>query len=164
MIRYNFIQKREINMKNNVNYLTTTLLLTGLLFVGCETGVNVNKSTSNNKEIKQEEPVLSGIVDKPTQQIVHTGSGQKLSIHKIFSNSAQPGYYLQVGFFEKYQPNSAFEKRLKDAGLKFTILNKNGNFHALVGAYKSYNEAHAEMSTIKSKLHKKSFVVHVLRP
>jgi len=151
-------------MKNNVNYLSTTLLLTGLLFLGCETGVDVNKSTTGNKEVKQQEPVLSGIVDKPTNQTVTSTSGQKLSIHKIFSNSAQPGYYLQVGFFKEYKPNSAFEKQLQNAGLKFTILNKNGNFHALVGAYKSYNEAHAEMSTVKSRLHKRSFVVHVLRP
>jgi len=164
MLRYNFIQNWEINMKKNVNYLSTTLLLTGLLFLGCETGVDVNKSTTNNAQVKQEEAVLSGIVDKPTNQTVTSTSGQKLSIHKIFSNSAQPGYYLQVGFFEKYKPNSTFEKQLQNAGLKFTILNKNGNFHALVGAYKSYNEAHAEMSTVQSRLHKRSFVVHVLRP
>jgi hypothetical protein len=151
-------------MKNNVIYFKSTLLLTGLLFLGCETGVEVNKSTTQNTQVKQEEAVLSGIVDKPTSQMVTTASGQKLSVHKIFSNSAQPGYYLQVGLFKHYKPNSPFEKQLKDAGLKFTILNKNGEFHALVGAYKSYNEAHAEMSTVKSRLNKKSFVVHVLRP
>ena len=151
-------------MKINVNYLRTTLLLTGLLFLGCETGVDVNKSTTNNPNVKQEEPVLSGIVDKPTNQIVNSASGQKLSIHKIFSNSAQPGYYLQVGFFEKYKPNSSFEKQLQNSELKFTILNKNGNFHVLIGAYKSYNEAHSEISTVKARLHKKSFVVHVLHP
>jgi len=151
-------------MKNNVNYLTSTLLLTGFLFLGCETGVDVNKSTTNNTQVKQEEAVLSGIVDKPTNQVINNTSGQKLSIHKIYSSSAQPGYYLQVGFFEKYKPNSTFEKHLQNSGLKYTILNKNGNFYALLGAYKSYNEAHAHISTVKAKLHKKSFVVHVLRP
>jgi len=151
-------------MKNNVNYLTATLLLTGLLFLGCETGVDVNKSSMKNTKEKQEEPVLSGIVDKPTNQIVHSKSGQKLSIEKIYSNSAQPGYYLQVGFFERYKPSSTFQKQLQHSGLKFTILNKNGNFHVLIGAYKSYNEAHAEMSTVKSRLHKRSFVVDVVRP
>ncbi len=151
-------------MKNNINYLRTTLILTGLLFLGCETGVDVNKSTTKNKEVKQEEAVLSGIVDKPTNQVLNNTSGQKLSIHKIFSNSAQPGYYLQVGFFEKYKPNSTFEKQLRNSGLKFTILNKNGDFYALIGAYKSYNEAHSEISTVKARLHKKSFVIHVLHP
>jgi len=151
-------------MKNNVTHLSTTLLLTGLLFLGCETGVEVNKSTTNNKELKQQELVLSGIVDKPTKQVVTNSSGQKLSIRKLYSTSAQPGYYLQVGFFQKYKPNSAFEKQLQNTGLKFTILNKNGDFHALIGAYKSYNEARAEIPTVKSRLNKKSFVVHVLRP
>lgn len=152
-------------MRNNIIYLRTTLLLTGFLFLGCETGVDVNKSTTNKKELKQqEEPVLSGIVDKPTNQIVTNSSGQKLSIEKLYSSSAQPGYYLQVGFFQKYKPNSTFEKQLQNSGLKFTILNKNGNYHALIGAYKSYNEARAEIPTVKSRLHKKSFVVHVLRP
>ena len=151
-------------MKNNVNYLRTTLLLTGLLFLGCETGVDVNKSTTNKADVKQEEPVLSGIVDKPTTQVVNSSSGQKHSIHKIYSSSAQPGYYLQVGFFEKYKPNSSFEKQLQNSDLKYTILNKNGDFYALIGAYKSYNEAHAKISTVKARLHKNSFVVHLLHP
>jgi len=151
-------------MKKNVNYVKTTLLLTGILFLGCETGVDVNKSTTTNRQEQQEEAVLSGIVDKPTTQTVTTTSGKKLSIHRIFSNSAQPGYYLQVGFFEQYKPNDSFEKSLQHTGLKYIILNKNGNYHALVGAYKSYNEAHAHMHSVNVKLHKKSFVVHILHP
>jgi len=151
-------------MRNNVNYLTATLIVTGLLFLGCETGVDVNKSSTKNTKEKQEEPVLSGIVDKPTNQIIHSKSGKQLSIEKIYSNAAQPGYYLQVGFFERYKPSSSFEKQLHHSGFKFTILNKNGNFHVLVGPYKSYNEAHAKMSTVNSRLHKRSFVVHVVHP
>ncbi|SFV70955.1 hypothetical protein MNB_SV-13-625 [hydrothermal vent metagenome] len=151
-------------MKKNINYLRTTLILTGLLFLGCETGVDVNKSTTNHKEVKQEEAVLSGIVDKPMNQVISNSSGQKLSIKKIYSSSAQPGYYLQVGFFERYKPNSAFEKKLHNSGLKFTILDKNEDFYVLVGAYKSYNEAHSKIHMVNSRLHKKSFVVHLLRP
>ena len=151
-------------MKNNVNYLRTTLLLTSLLFLGCETGVDVNKSTTNKTDVKQEEAVLSGIVDKPTNQLVNSPSGKKHSIHKIYSNSAQPGYYLQVGFFEKYKPNSSFEKQLKSSELHYTILNKNGDFYVLIGAYKSYNEAHQKISMVKTRLHKNSFVIHVLHP
>jgi hypothetical protein len=151
-------------MKNNINYLKPTLLLTGLLFLGCETGVDVNRPIVNSQSQNQEEAVLSGIIDKPHNQLVTNTSGQKLSIRKLYSTSAQPGYYLQVGFFEKYKPNTTFEQQLQKSNLDYTILNKNGNYYALVGAYKSYNKAHAEMSIIKSKLHKKSFVVHVVRP
>ena len=151
-------------MENNIKYLKQTLLLTGLLFLGCETGVDVNKPTTNTQSQNQEEAVLSGIIDKPHNQVVRSASGKELSIRKLYSNSAQPGYYLQVGFFEKYKPNTSFEQQLQNSNLEYTILNKNGNYYALVGAYKSYNQAHAEMSTIKTKLHKKSFVVHILRP
>jgi len=151
-------------MKNNMNHLKTTLLITGLLFLGCETGVDANRPATNMQSQNQEEAVLSGIIDKPHNQVVTSTSGQKLSIKKLYSNSAQPGYYLQVGFFERYKPNTTFEQQLQNSNLKYTILNKNGNYYALVGAYKSYNQAHAEMSTIKARLHKKSFVVHVLRP
>jgi len=151
-------------MNNTTTYFKTMFLLTGLLFIGCETGVDVNKSTTNDYNKKQEEPVLSGIIDKPHTQIVTTTSGAKQSIKKIYSNSAQPGYYLQIGFFEKYKPDTTFEKELQNTNLEYSILNKNGNYYALIGAYKSYNQAHSKISTINSKLHKKSFVVHVLRP
>ena len=151
-------------MRNNTNYLKSTLLVTGLLFLGCETGVDVNKPTSNKQSQNQEEPLLSGIIDKPHNQMVTTSSGQKLSIKKLYSNSAQPGYYLQVGFFERYKPNTTFERALQHSNLNYTILNKNGDYYALIGAYKSYNEAHSHMDTVRAKLHKKSFVVHVLRP
>jgi hypothetical protein len=151
-------------MKNNINYLKATLLLTGLLFLGCETGVDVNKPATNTESQNQEAPVLSGIIDKPHNQVITSQSGQKLSIKKLYSSSAQPGYYLQVGFFERYKPNTTFERQLQNSNLKYTILNKNGDYYALIGAYKSYNQAHSEISTVKARLHKNSFVVHVLRP
>ena len=151
-------------MKKNINYLKATLFLTGLLFLGCETGVDVNRKATSSQSQNQDEAVLSGIIDIPHNQVITSPSGQKLSITKIYSSSAQPGYYLQVGFFEQYKPNTSFEKQLQNSNLSYTILNKNGNYHALIGAYKSYNQAHNQMSTIKAKLHKKSFVVHVLRP
>ncbi len=150
-------------MKNKIGYLQTTLLITGLLFMGCETGVDVSKRTTKSNQL-EEESVLSGIVDKPTAQIITTKSGKKFSVHKIYSNSAQPGYYLQVAFFEEYKPNSRFENQLQHSGFKYTILNKNDNYYALIGAYKSYNEAHSHIGSVKAKLHKDSFVIHILRP
>ncbi len=151
-------------MKKNLNYLKSTLLLTGLLFLGCETGVDVNKGSTKDSGMGHDGAILSGIVDKPTNQVVTTKYGKKLSVHEIYSNSAQPGYYLQVAFFEVYKPNSRFEQQLKHSGLKYTILNKYNRYYALVGAYKSYNEAHSHIHSVNAKLHKKSFVVHVLRP
>jgi hypothetical protein len=146
-------------MKQNTNYLNSTLVIAGLLFIGCETGVKQNRTTAIVEEVAP-----SGIVDKPTHQIVTTLKGTKVALRKIFSKSAQPGYYLQVGFFKHYKANSLFTKQLDQSGLNYTVLQKNGHFYALIGAYKSYNEAKAETSNINTKLNKKAFVVQVLRP
>jgi septal ring-binding cell division protein DamX len=146
-------------MKTNINYLKTTLIVSTLFFIGCETGVTHKSSNTMAQETTQ-----SGIVDKPTHQTITTSKGTKVSFKKIFSNSAQPGFYLQVGFFEEYKPNATFINQLKSSGFKYTVLQKNGNFHALIGAYKSYNEAKSNTSTVKSRLDKQAFVVEVLRP
>ena len=146
-------------MKNNKPYTKALILLAGLLFLGCETGTQVNKTVTK----AQEEPVLSGIVDKPLNNVVTNASREKVSLGKIYSKSAQPGYYLQVGFFGKYKPNMAFMNKLKGLGVNYTVLNKNGDHYALVGAYKSYNQAKDQIHSVKS-VSKKSFVIQVLRP
>jgi len=154
-------------MKNRKTYTTAILMSTALLFLGCETGVKSNKS------LPVQETEASGIIDKHSKMSVPSGivdkttvmsAGHKVKRKRIFSNSGQPGYYLQVGFFEQYKPNQSFTHQIQRTGLKFTILNKNGNYHALVGPYKSYNQAHAQMHRVNSLLHKSSFVVEVLRP
>jgi len=146
-------------MKIDTNYLKATLIISTLFFIGCETGVQHKSSSRAVQETTQ-----SGIVDKPTHQTITTANGTKVAFKKIFSNSAQPGFYLQVGFFQEYKPNDSFMQQLKRTGLHYTILAKNGNFHALIGAYKSYNEAKSHASTVKSKLHKQPFVVEILHP
>jgi len=148
-------------MKQNTIYFKTTLLITGLLLIGCETGVKQNRGTTTTVTTDN---LQSGIVDKPTHQMITTQKGTKVALRKIFSSSAQPGYYLQVGYFQHYKADSTFTKQLEQSGLNYTILQKNGHFYALIGAYKSYNEAKAQTSTVNSKLHKKAFVVQVLRP
>ena len=148
-------------MKQNINYFKATIVLTSLLFLGCETGVKQNRGTTTTVT---QESVQSGIVDKPTHQMITTQKGTKVALRKIFSNSAQPGYYLQIGYFQHYKPNSAFTKELDKSELNYTILQKNGHFYALIGAYKSYHEAKLQTSTVNSKLNKKAFVVQVLRP
>jgi cell division protein FtsN len=154
-------------MKNRTTYITATLMATSLLFLGCETGVKSSQS------IPAQQTEASGIVDKHTKMSVPSGivdqtsivtSGHTVKRKRIFSNSAQPGYYLQVGFFEQYKPNKTFTSQIERTGLNYIILNKDGNHHALVGPYKSYNQAHAQMHRVKTLLHKSSFVVEVLRP
>ena len=146
-------------MKTDTHYLKATLIVSTLFFIGCETGVRHKSSSTAVQETTQ-----SGIVDKPTHKTITTSNGTKVAFKRIFSNSAQPGFYLQVGFFHEYKSDTTFTNQLKQSGLKYTILQKNGNFHALIGAYKSYNEARSNTSTVKSHLHKQPFVVEVLRP
>jgi len=138
-------------------------LITLFLLLGCETGVqNQNRGS---------EPILSGIVDRSdlgkTENYSSIQSSQKTSkqgSNKIFSKTAQPGYYLQVAFFAKNKPSKAFLSPIESSGLGYTVLEKHHGWYVLVGAYKSYNAAKSQVATVKSKLNKQSFVVQVLRP
>jgi len=145
-------------MKKNNNCLKVTLLFTVIaLLTGCETGVK-NKATKATV-------APSGIVDKGSNGYA---SSQKTSGNvkttKIFSNSATPGYYLQVGYFEQSKPNQSFMKRLDNSNFNYTVLDKNGDHYALVGAYYSYNQAKNKTSAVRSALNNRAFVVQVLRP
>ena len=145
-------------MKKNTYCFKITLLCTAIaLFSACETGV---KHTT-----EQESAAPSGIIDKGSSGYVGSQkSSENIKIKKIFSNSATPGYYLQVGYFGNHKPNSSFMKHLNNSGFNYIILDKNGNHYALVGAYGSYNQAKNKLSSVKSSLSYKAFVVQVLRP
>jgi len=149
-------------MKKKKHYFTTTALLATLvLTTACETGVR------NKKTEQLEAP--SGIVTKAnsnyTSSTTDSNSLVKMAtIKRIFSKSATPGYYIQVGFFRNYKPNATFMSRINHAGMPYTILLKNGNYHALVGPYTSYNQAKSKKSSIRSSLTKAPFVIEVLRP
>ena len=137
--------------------LTATLLL----LLGCETGVK-NQRTSGDDGIS------SGIVDRASVGTTHyvssTQKSHNSTVHKIFSTSAQPGFYLQMALFEKYRPTKAFLKPLDNSRFNYIVLNKYNKDYVLIGAYKSYNEAKKQIASVKSALGKQTFVVQVLRP
>lgn len=137
------------------------LLMTLVLLLGCETGVQ-------NKGSSADEPVLSGIVDRNDVQRTREPSviqkTHKKGSNKIFSKTAQPGYYLQFAFFAKNKPNKAFLTPIEDSGIGYIVLAKHNGWHVLIGPYKSYNGAKDQISTVKAKLKKQTFVVQVLRP
>ena len=145
-------------MKRNTYCLKTTMIIATIaLLVGCETGVK------NKTEKTTAAP--SGIVEKGTSG--YTGyqkSSGDIKTHRIFSNSATPGYYFQVGYFGQSKPNKTFMKRLVGSKLNYTVLDKNGDHYALIGAYYSYNQAKKHSSSIRSALTNKAFIVQVLRP
>jgi len=132
-------------MNKKRHYLNATIVITTLLFSGCETGVSYH----DTKE---------GSTGKTNS------SSTSVSFNKIFSHSAQPGFYLQVGFFKEYQKDSNFEKQLKSSTMPYTILQKNGNFYALIGPYTSYNQAKLKSISIKENFYPKAFIIQVLRP
>jgi len=144
--------KRE-NMKKIILFATLLLML-----VGCETGAK-NKA----QEIKE---VPSGIVDRDDEvaTATYSKSSNKASSNKIFSKSAQPGYYLQFAVFHKNEPNQQFLQPLDNAPFGYILLTHRNKHHVLIGPYKSYNEAKGNISAVQSNLHKKTFVVQVLRP
>ncbi len=149
--------KRE-NMKKYL-LMTTTLLL----LLACETGVkNKGKTT---------EPLLSGIVERTDTPSQYSSKGSnykqsysKASTSRIFSKSAQPGYYLQMAIFKKNRPSKAFLKPLDSSNFSYIVLNKSTKDYVLIGPYLSYNTAKSKVSSVKSSLGKQTFVVQVLRP
>ena len=147
-------------MKNNTNYLKMIIASTAITFLmGCETGVK-NRSTMTTNTT-----VPSGIVDKGTAGYV---GSQKSSVNtktsRIFSSSARPGYYIQVGYYGQEKPNKSFVNRLDNSNFNYIVLDKNGDYYALVGPYISYNQAKTKMPAVKSSLNYKAFVIEVLRP
>ena len=139
---------------------TLLLSLIALLFLACETGIKNQK--------KSDEKVYSGIVDRVNNSTKnYTTAYQKRhqsSSNKIFSTSAQPGFYLQMAVFEKYRPDRSFLKPLDKSRFNYIVLNKYNKDYVLIGAYKSHAEAKNEIASVKSSLGKKTFVVQVLRP
>ena len=135
---------------------TILLTITLILLLACETGVK-NKGTSN-------EAVLSGIVDRANNYSTASKTSQKTNSKKIFSKSAQPGYYLQMAVFEKNRPSKTFLKPLDKSSFNYIVLNKYNKDYVLIGAYNSYNAAKSKMASVKASLKKQTFVVQVLRP
>ena len=147
---------------------TALMTITLFFLLGCETGV------SNKARQTQSEPV-SGIVDhgatskyssqrEPISGIVDKRYSKTGSSKRIFSKSAQPGFYLQIAVFERYRPNKAFLAPIERSSFNYIVLNKYNKDYVLVGPYKSHNEAHSHIGSVKKYLHKSSFVVQVLRP
>jgi len=152
---------------HNTQILKFSILLLGFsLFTGCETGLENKK-----KDITAKEEIHSGIVANSEitgESIRYTKKGTKVStkegVKKIFSTAAVPGFYLQVGYFKNYKPNQTFMTQLNRIKLDYIVLERYKNYYALVGPYKSFNQAHARINSVKSFMKINSFVVQVLRP
>jgi len=127
-----------------------------LLLLACETGVK------NQKQIK--EPLQSGIVERTNSLDTYASKTSKQSFPKIFSNSAQPGFYLQMAVFTKYRPSKIFLKPLDRSSFNYIVLNKFHKDYVLIGAYKSHASAKSHIASVKRSLGKQTFVVQVLRP
>jgi len=140
----------------------TLTLLAVIFLVGCETGI---KNKTLDKSIEKE-TVQSGIVSKTNNYKPYTPKDSEIT--KIFSKTGTPGYYVQVGYFKTKMPNSEFLSRMKYAQLPYTILEKYKNglphYHALVGPYKSYNQANEIKITAKEFVTDSAFIVKVVRP
>jgi septal ring-binding cell division protein DamX len=151
-------------MKN----LDKALLLTAIIFfASCETGVK-NKTTANDMNNKASS---SGIIKEKTgvNSYSKSSGGEKSEIKRIFSNSAVPGYYLQVGHFEDKKPDLSFINKMKRSGLPYDIVEKyqdgRPHYYALVGPYRSYNEAKRVEDKGRAKsISYGTFIVKTVRP
>ena len=140
-------------------------IVTAVVFlIGCETGMS-NKGTTQSKDTDK---IESGIVTKGSTTYSKTSIPKSSEIRKLFSNSTTPGYYIQVGYFENREPNSEFINRMRYSQLPYKIMKKHSsgrvNYHALVGAYRSYNQAKGVLGTAKEFVSATAFIVKVERP
>ncbi len=150
-----------------MNLDKTLLLAMIVLFTGCETGLK-NKSTTNDMANKES---ASGIIKDKTGKNTYSKSsnGKSSEIRKIFSKSAIPGYYIQVGHFEDKKPDSSFINKMKHTGLPYDIVEKyqdgKANYYALIGPYRSYNEAKGVEDRGRAKsISYGTFIVEAVRP
>ena len=138
---------------------TIVLSITLILLLACETGVKNQKTTNP--------VVMSGIVertDTPRQSYSSSQKSYKQSSNKIFSKSAQPGFYLQMAVFKKNRPSKSFLQPLDRSNFNYIVLNKSTTDYVLIGPYMSYNSAKSKVASVKNSLGKQTFVVQVLRP
>jgi len=135
---------------------TILLSVTLLLLLACETGVK------NQKQIKEAAP--SGIVERTNSLDTYAHKTSKHRFPRIFSKSAQPGFYLQMAVFTKYRPNKAFLRPLDRSHFNYIVLNKFHKDYVLIGPYKSYASAKKHIPEVRRALGKQTFVVQVLRP
>jgi len=135
------------------------LLVTVLIFTGCETGVKNKKTTDK----KIEDSGKSGIVvdEKRSYKPYIPKSSE---IKKIFSNSGTPGYYIQVGYFNERKPTREFLNRMKFSQLPYTLLKKGQGEYALVGPYISYNKANEILGSARDFVTSSAFIVKLVRP
>jgi len=135
---------------------TLLLSVTLLLLLACETGVK------NQKQIRESVP--SGIVERSNSSHTYASKTSKYNFPKIFSRSAQPGFYLQMALFTKYRPSKTFLRPLERSHFNYIVLNKFHKDYVLIGPYKSYASAKSHIGSVKRSLGKQTFVVQVLRP
>jgi len=139
------------------------ILLLGslIMLMGCETGVSNKKHQANAFQ--------EGTASTSSSATAHKPAGTSAShIKKIFSKSGTPGYYIQVGYFKSEKPSSDFVNLMKQEQLPYKLLKKfeNGEprYHALIGPYRSYNEANRMKNGTAKHLTHNSFIVQLARP
>ncbi|MBD3793334.1 MAG: SPOR domain-containing protein [Campylobacterales bacterium] len=134
-------------------------ILTLVLWTGCETGLKNKTAQSDMKN--------AATTTTFTPTTTTTVTQKASSSNRIFSNSATPGYYIQVGYFTTKTPDSTFLNRVKATKLPYTILEKYDGktpyYHTLIGPYTSYNQADAAKPKTQS-ITPNGFVVNVVRP
>ncbi len=148
-----------MNMKKKT--IVKGILLLGSLsfFIGCETGVS-NKHTQTHFQ--------STSTQTASKTYSKASSPKASEIKKIFSKSGTPGYYIQVGYFKSEKPSSEFVNSMRAEQLPYTLIKKyeNGHsrYHALVGPYRSYNQANSMKNSTAKYIASNGFIVKLTRP
>jgi cell division protein FtsN len=142
------------------NIIKGTILLGSLsFFIGCETGVSNKHDKTPFRATESSSHTVS--YSKPI-------TAKTSKIEKIFSKSGTPGYYLQVGYFKSEKPSTTLKDKAHKANLPYTLIKKyeggEPRYYALVGPYRSYNQANAVKSRVRTHLTPSAFVTEVVRP
>jgi cell division septation protein DedD len=117
------------------------------------------KSESAKKTPAKKEPTKAVTKEKASQVETATKAPvKKQPKPSALFGEGKPAYYIQIGAFNR-EPNVKFIKKIKDAGLNYTVNKNEKTRRVRVGPYGSYAEAKAALTDVNSSIGIMGFVV-----
>lgn len=120
------------------------------------------------EEIEQE-PVAprEKIVKEQPRKVVQEPAPEPKESRKVTQKSSKVvgAYYVQVGSFSKYEPDTKFLKSITSRGYKYiyhkVIVNGKGINKVLIGPFKNEAEAREKLKDIRSKIESGAFLTKI---
>lgn len=127
------------------------------------------KEESKTEIVPEEKPskpekTAPAVVEKPAPAVVEK-KPVKVRETKILKASSTSSYFIQVGSFSKYEPDTKFLKSITDKGYKYQYYKVSNNAQSinkvLVGPFNSEKDARSALRTIRSSIESGAFLIKI---